>query len=415
MRQYFTITIIAVVIGIWSTKAQNSETLRIDLSKAYGGGFSEYFKDIEYIPLETTPESLLGYITQLVVTENSFIVSDFDTRCVLFFSNDGKFIRKIKIKGQEAAGEAAFTLNYDYINKQLHLKVFRAGTNSIDESVYSNEGHPIKASTTIKRPKSGAFIALGDEYFLNTSWCYFGVGQKPADTVIFGAKIYKGNELFKSLIPYNIKEKYAPCALGITGIDVRYANDNGEAFLSLPIEHLVYRVTKDTATPLYQIIFEAARTIPKATLMSSNLKFLDSIRIHKAANPNVVITIGNIFFSNKKMFFKIHTLNNSFSHTSEAKGSYNFIYDTTNGHLSSIERMTPDSTTGFLPFYNWNVSPMGLDYRNGYIFSQISSLEMFQAYQKNKFRNPKYSESLIKYFKTQSKKSNPVVIKYRLK
>ena len=38
--------------------AQEVEKLRIDPSQAYGGKVSEYFEQLNYIPLETTKESL---------------------------------------------------------------------------------------------------------------------------------------------------------------------------------------------------------------------------------------------------------------------------------------------------------------------------------------------------------------------
>ena len=63
--------------------SQNVPVLRIDPSGAYGGTYSEYFDDIEYIPLETTKESLFGYIVQLIITDSSFVITDFLLRRAL--------------------------------------------------------------------------------------------------------------------------------------------------------------------------------------------------------------------------------------------------------------------------------------------------------------------------------------------
>ncbi|MEO8399854.1 MAG: hypothetical protein ABI550_08590, partial [Ignavibacteriaceae bacterium] len=40
--------------------AQNVPKLRIDPAQAYGGSLASVFSSIEYIPLETTKESLFG-------------------------------------------------------------------------------------------------------------------------------------------------------------------------------------------------------------------------------------------------------------------------------------------------------------------------------------------------------------------
>lgn len=73
-----------MVIGNWVI-GQKTPKIRINPGQAYGGTMQEYFDSIEYIPLETTQESLFGDISQLLVTDTGFVINDSDTKTILFF------------------------------------------------------------------------------------------------------------------------------------------------------------------------------------------------------------------------------------------------------------------------------------------------------------------------------------------
>ncbi|RZK54342.1 MAG: 6-bladed beta-propeller [Pedobacter sp.] len=75
--------------------SSNIVTLRIDPQSARGAAVSQIFDEVKFIPLETTKESLFGNIAQLKVAGNKLIIYDYDTKAVLLFSNEGKFITKI--------------------------------------------------------------------------------------------------------------------------------------------------------------------------------------------------------------------------------------------------------------------------------------------------------------------------------
>ncbi|MFV0604984.1 MAG: 6-bladed beta-propeller [Niabella sp.] len=83
-------------------QAQDVPKIRIDPAKAYGGTVSKYFSDVEYIPLETTKESLFGDVNELKITDSSIIITDIDTKSLLIFSKTGRFLKRIygKIMGR---------------------------------------------------------------------------------------------------------------------------------------------------------------------------------------------------------------------------------------------------------------------------------------------------------------------------
>ncbi|WP_449436084.1 6-bladed beta-propeller [Pedobacter steynii] len=70
-------------------------TLRIDPSSARGSTVSQFFDEVNFIPLETTKESLFGSISQLKMTNDNYFVFDWETKAVLIFTKSGKYVAKV--------------------------------------------------------------------------------------------------------------------------------------------------------------------------------------------------------------------------------------------------------------------------------------------------------------------------------
>ncbi|MBK8087175.1 MAG: 6-bladed beta-propeller [Chitinophagaceae bacterium] len=75
---------------------QSAQTLYFDPNSTIGAPASRVFESISYIPLETTRQSLFGQISRLVVTDQYFIIFDYDTQGLYFFDRSGKFIKNIR-------------------------------------------------------------------------------------------------------------------------------------------------------------------------------------------------------------------------------------------------------------------------------------------------------------------------------
>jgi hypothetical protein len=84
---------------------------------------SSLFKKVTSIPLETTDESLIGYINEVQVFDGKIFVLDVGiAKGIFVFDTDGKFIRKIGRIGQgpgEYVGLSDFTI--DKINHEIYL------------------------------------------------------------------------------------------------------------------------------------------------------------------------------------------------------------------------------------------------------------------------------------------------------
>lgn len=253
--------------------AQEVPKLRIDPSKAYGGNVSDYFDSVEYIPLETTKESLFGDVGKLIITDSSYVIKDNDTKCILFFLLNGKFIKKIKMN--ENSDYAVF-----YEKSENQLAIYKKIFTSPDFSVqyYSLQGNPLPVKTRNSGLINDERIPIGRDYWIKFSSCYYLPRTAAKDTNIFLLQIYKNNQVAKSFLPFNPKNNLAFCALAYGNLRFSNIYDETAFYVSIPLEHTVYKVNKDTAVKLFQFIFPSDRSINKHILESKDEKYIDSLR-----------------------------------------------------------------------------------------------------------------------------------------
>jgi hypothetical protein len=399
--------------------AQDVPKLRIDPAQAYGGTVSEYFDSVEYIPLETTKESLFGDVFQLLVTDSSIVVYDLDTKYVLFFTLSGKYITKIKENWPPI-------ISYDKVKQRLKVISTDLGTNGqkakkLNSAYYSCTGRKINEKppiSSMKIDENATLFPMQSDFYLSARGCDFPKGELPKDSVIHLINIYHGDSLYKSKFPVNQKDD--PCFCSVLGgwADITpIPNDPNAFYASLPSEYAIYKVTTDTTIKLYQLVLPANRSVPKNLLASKNQVYLDSFRHGRGIAQTVIRGIKNVYISNQLLMFKLDPFGVPlFQNSSESDYQYNFIYNIRSGRLVSLERITSDAKNYFLPLAgSFQFALFGLQYINNNFYTCVSSLKMFTEKDKNKSRNPQYPPVLQEYFKTQNRKSNPVIVKMKLK
>lgn len=405
-----------LIFGWQASYAQDVPKLHIDPAQAYGGSVSDYFDSVEYIPLETTRESILGEIKNIVITDSSIVAYDYDTNCILFFTKSGKFITKIK---EGNVHEPPYiSISYDRANKIILANLYDPSTAKAKTKYYSLVGIPQEAVSITIELEQTEMLPLGNGYFVVRKGCYLPQGEKAKDSIYNLIEIYKGNKLYKSFLPLNPKVTPAPCTWGLGFVRPISVIEDGSFYVSTPLDYYVYKINKDTAIKMYQFVFPANRSFSQKTMNNNNEHFIDSMRVAVFNDFSRIIIVSNIFYHKNFLFFKINPLRILQHQGSENDNQYNFIYDTLSQKLVSIERISPDETTSYLPMldkYGSRVKSEGLLFENGYFYSDISSLQMFAAKEATKDKTPQYPPVLQEYFKTQNRKSNPVIVRMKLK
>lgn len=411
-RKYFSfgMLILACLFVNYSLSQANNK-LRIDPSKAYGGHVSEYFESVEYIPLETTKESLFGDIFQIIITDSSYVISDIDTHSVLFFSLDGKFKKKTNFarmyhdKVKNTIGFLSFSRDLTKLNI-THYSLFGEKLNS--EEFDFDINHDNYSNKTFLLP-------IEKDYYLSCNNCWIDKIKNNTVSDCSYLSILKANGIYKKLLP--LTKESALVTRKIWGsVTQPSVVNNGVFYVSTPLDYNVYKVTKDTAIKLFQLVFPQSRMLPTDVLASKNIKYIDSLRDVVMKSQTFVLNVENLFFNKSKLFFKINTPSYAISfNNSLNEYQYNFAYDTSSNKLISFDRVTPDVKSYFLPLMSEGSKNKGLIPYNQYLYGYASSLIMFAAHSATQSRNPQYPSVLQEYFKSQNRKSNPVIVKLKLK
>lgn len=92
-------------------KSQTGDTIFVDLDRPERASLFDYFRSIELIPLETSPDILIVGISKLIFHQDRYYALD-KPQCLIFvFDKTGKFLFKIGTKGQ-GAGEYSFIQDF---------------------------------------------------------------------------------------------------------------------------------------------------------------------------------------------------------------------------------------------------------------------------------------------------------------
>lgn len=396
--------------------SQGVEVLRIDPSRAYGSAVSEYFDNIEYIPLETTKESLFGYVSELIVTDSSIVVYDYDTKSVLFFTLNGKFLKKVSRRGNLIPNYAFL----DFSTKKVVILDASPSGNAKEMAFYNLNGTYSGSQPLIKEIKDKMLRAIyldRDLYAIYNRPYEKGDSFKGEDSVFYYINLASSSGV-KNLIPYARSSNLA--MLKLTAERPWFRNppiQNGAFYFSTPLDNQVFRIAKDSAVKMFQFVFPAAYQVDRQLFKIKDESKIDSIL--KKGNwfkDNSILNVSNIIVLKDRIMFKTETGSFGFYGADGNVVNRNFIYHTSSGRLTALERITPDSSTFYLDFIEpQTISFKGVTYKNDYLYTHISSLKMFAAWESTRAKNPQYPAILQEYFKTQNRKSNPVIVKMKLK
>lgn len=411
MKKRFINILLLVIIAQFSLMAQEVPKLRIDPSEAYGGVVSDYFEEVSYIPLQTTKESLFGTIGGLIITDSTYVISDQDTHSVLFFKKDGTYITKAKFKNDDYP-----SVSFESSSKRVLVIVYNSQAQKAVMQYYSVGGARLPDYLSIKSDeKTSGMRSLGGDYYLSVAGCYYPAGKAPVDSMGYAISIYKKDQLYKKFLPFNQAETPCKCALGYWP-NITSTDRDSVVYAATPFENGIYKVTRDTIQKMYTAVFPFDRTLSKALIESKDPKRIDSLRNNIYKMEHIISGLSNIYFMNNLLLCKIDQRSYTWTDGTESTKQYNLVYNLKNGRLVSLERITPDEKSFFLPLVSgFYMSIRGLEYSNGYFYGNVPSLQMFAAKESTKDKNPKYPVNLEQYFKTENRKSNPVIVQMKLK
>jgi hypothetical protein len=384
-------------------------TLRVDPSNAVGGMVSDFFTEVNYIPLETTKESLFGSISGLEITDDYYIIFDDNTHSILIFTKSGKFHAKI------TSSESSPIYNFS-LNKWAKQIIFsRDRYKTLTYCDYDG-----KVVNTVKLGGETAKDEIGnyglhlfspDKGFTN-SW-YNNIDSTSKDyRVYFRSLIVFANtnhKIYAYGLPFTKAENQMEMAsnggqwpISNFGIDTAY-------FYSKPFDSSIYTITPNAITLSYKFIFPIQTSLPIDFLSNSdyNKKRVDWIERHEQA----IYCLTNFFRIGNNLIFRTGNWGGN-------NKENNLIYNLKSGTLIAYKHIEQDERSYFMPIYD----PIGYTFENrgilactgGSLYTSISAVGMYKAYNDNAGQAVNYPAALATYFKKGSIKDNPAILQLKL-
>ncbi|MEJ6981521.1 6-bladed beta-propeller [Pedobacter sp. P351] len=382
-------------------------TLRIDPQSARGANVSAVFDEVRFIPLETTKESLFGSIYDLKIVKDQFVLFDYDTRAVLIFAKDGKFKGKIdasKIPKDDADKSKTELYGYKIVeeNKDSVIAIY----SSKYFFYFDFNGKQIK-KVLHKDAVFNQEFKLADQ---ETTVIPRFLEKKGKDSIHYELAIIRKDKDTVGYFPFSMK-RYQTDEFWDNAKFYDNGNKNGLFFINV-YGYDLYKVSPSKLSLAYHIIFPANNSLPRDFI--SNPIYIKKRREYFQANPKVFYSLNNTYQVGDHLYLQMR----NFGREKELKKA--IIYNLKTTEIISLQDLQPDSLSSFLPvtdagaFYDFSNKGFHL-YKDDYFYTSYSSLAMFSFKEQLGDKNIKFSPQMQEYFKTQDRKSNPVIIQLKPK
>jgi len=403
------VLIIAFSVKLYSqaSKVDSSmlQTLRIDPSSARGAAASQVFDEIKFIPLETTKESLFGTISQLRVTDDRYVIWDNDTKSVLIFDRSGKY--KAKVNGSKIEKDPESKQNQSFYGFTLKKEDGKQLIQLIAGEYFFYFDLEAKLIKKVKINEYSSSYSFPDGTLLELNH----KEKKVKDSAYFEISLIKNKQRVESYFQYS-PDRYDKDEYYTTGESITNSGNPNEFFSIRPYEYNVFRVTPTKLYLSYKMIFPANNSLPPGFL--ENPLYVGKRRDYFDKNPKVFYALGSTYQIGENLYFKVANMNWG---GTDRKA---FIYNLKNKTTTSIADIEPDTLSQFLPVtdagVHYEFANKGFHIFDGkYFYTSYSSLLLFKFKEQSENKERTYDPALTEYFKTQDKKSNPVLIQLKPK
>jgi hypothetical protein len=387
------------------------DKIMLDPSSGVGGTASQIYDEVDYIPLETTKESLFGEISQLQITDKYFIILDKETDAILFFNRDGSFHHKInkfpfdekylsRIESAQGvrAGSILESFSVDPIKQQLFIHPHPVWVQNL--YIFSFEGKRIGKLNLPAHTQDYIFLKDGTQYY--KQFRPFSLskldGYHPYDVLLSR----DSGRINKYLFPVNFKYAALLDDMSMHFSYLNYSGNQYQCFYTPDLDNNVYELDSTGIKHQYQFIFPIQYSLPKDF-------GYDSIYTHKRRS----FLKDKSLITNFMGFFKI----DDYLILDCVNGNrFNFLYSLKTKRLLLLDHILADDKSYYLPIFGYSNSFSQILACDGKsIFISIPSFIMFQDKELTADKHPKYNAGLGNYFNTQNRKGNPVIVQLKLK
>lgn len=388
-----------IAISVSCQKASDLPSINLEgaFAKKHEIKISTIADKIEYIPLETTPECILGDYRYLEVT-TKFIIYRCQHQLLLFDRITGKFIREI---GKSGRGPDEYDMpptNHFYNSESQRLYAY--GTAWKELLTYDLNGKMIEKFTlpfwNEPTARNGMLKANFGTYIDDKTFAFhvtneFGLAN---DNLI----LYSKDGVIKKFPNYQkIKNKYDNKQRGdVSPVRDEYIRWDGKVFYKDILNDTLFEITRNELIP--RLIFNAGK-----------YKFPNGLQYEIYADREYkkfddYIFVSKMFENDRYLFFRIYYQVLIYTGIYDKKLKKTEICNTENGTHTGFD----DDLNGFIPIVPLNITP------NNEMLSAFDGLSIKKWIEEHP-EKAKTLEKKMPWIKNFSELSNPVVVIAKLK
>ena len=377
----------------------NSDSIRVDVSDiAESIEYSKIFAKIEYIPLETSPNCIIGGIDKMIRHENRFFILDQQTLSLFIFDAEGKFLNKISQFGkgpQEYASLSDFFLDIDH-----NRIILNCGT----KFLYFD----MNTCTFIKeerKAKNSQSAYLGNETFAyysrNSTWN----GKYNISAYRQGKEIYRHLPISEKMAGFTFEKEYS----------FFQPDREGNVLFATMLDNVVYKLNPDSMAVAYHIDF-GKNGLPE--------NFLDDVphdeRIERLFKSSYCRSVDNFIKNDYLTFFNFTYKERVNTYLNLHERKEKFIFQNDINDMTFIGDISPFLYCDDVSIYSWMQM---VDFKEEYPIIKENE-NLLDAFEKEA-ENVQYKEKIDDYRKTlltikeqlkaiaeRSDEDNPVMIRF---
>ncbi|HOZ84955.1 MAG TPA: 6-bladed beta-propeller [Niabella sp.] len=362
-------TIALILLFNLHLQAQDTTTLRIDITQAKPMNVSEVFDSIHYIKLKFPEgcknQNILGRVR---ITKNYFLTYDLSLKILFIFNRQGDFVNKIDRLPKETMNVndfnslATFDVDFDSDLIYFGYQEEQTGRNAFYISCLDIHGKEIYKKKGFDNPPLKQYFIqkLAATTFLTSASCALKeINEKPTEPYF---------QIF------NFKEGITNKFLTI-GRDpsykfiTEYMSSRGkETYWSKPFLYNAVKFSSKGKPSVLKFMFPAQVCIPDNLPLSDDyLKNFQIAMDYANSNKGVLFEISPVFQIEKWVFFSAGV----FSSTGFRS---HFLYSQKTGAIVDLKQVKPDKLCKSAPFMSYGI--IGVD--DQYAYTSIPSVVLNQ-------------------------------------
>ncbi|WP_346236093.1 6-bladed beta-propeller [Niabella insulamsoli] len=405
---------LSLLIAMLCYGVSYAQPVKIYLSpKAAGGNPQSTFIDsLKFYPLQTDKKTELGNYSNVIPTNDYFLVQQWSDRSMLVYEKNGRLVHKISYKKLGENADPRYDpskqqLIFFYENKNYALTEndrIDIKTNFSDKKnrkYYRKYIIDLKdTSFSFKKAAPTAFDILNAYNLKGDYYCTYeiAVNKNYKDTTDYEVKIYKDTKFLKGFFPYNKQKEVRYLYARYAGAVTQESPVPDVFYISRPYVDTIYTLSNNVVAPKYQLILPMENSIPKH-FFETPFKNATERENFERNNGWLLRQIHLNYETDRYMLFDIRFFSNY--------GEY--IYDKKLNTAFNLKKIKPDSTTYFLPL----LDDYGSKHNNRF-YKLLNAEQLKKAYEQNKGKLQELPVALQQSLKD-STHPTPIIVEYTFK